>query len=131
MKYLIDTCTISYYSKDVETVVEKFRQNSPQNMAISVISLFEIEHGMLKNPTKQRVRVIQTAFINEVSVMDINAEIAKEAASIHTKLVLAGRSIQLQDIFIAATALAHDLILVTSNLRDFERIDGLKIEDWR
>jgi tRNA(fMet)-specific endonuclease VapC len=64
-----------------------------------------------------------------VIVFDKAAGLA--AAQIRAGLKIIGRPIGPFDLLIGATALAHDCVLVTSNVREFDRIDGLKVEDWR
>ena len=71
-----------------------------------------------------------TSFFAPLISLPFDDACAEEYGALRATLAAAGRPIGPNDLLIAATALAHDLTLVTHNLREFSRVAGLKIEDW-
>lgn len=79
--------------------------------------------------SKKNLRVLHV-FFNTVSSLPFNDRCAEEAARIRADLASQGKPIGPHDILIAATARAHDAVLVTHNIGEFARITGLRLEDW-
>lgn len=98
---------------------------------MSVVSVFELEHGARTTARPdahlKAVRDLYSGF----TVLDFGLESSREAARIHRELLSNGMKLGQMDVFLAATALCHDLILVTHNTRHFARVPGLRIEDWQ
>ena len=132
MIYLLDTCVVSDYLKGNQAVLKKASELYSHDVAISVITDFEIEFGFYKNPnSRQKYEVAKSTFCNEINVIPVTQEISVIAAKIRADLAIKGTPIGPYDLLIAATAKAHGLVLVTSNQAEFARIDGLQTEDWR
>lgn len=132
MNYLLDTCVVSDFFKKVPTTIEHFKSISPKQILISTISLMEIEYGLNLNPQKeQKIRPIWEALLSKIKIVPFTESCAKATASIRSDLKNSGKLIGPYDILIAGTAIAHDLIVVTSNVNEFARISSLTIEDWR
>ena len=93
-------------------------------MAISAITFAEILEGLVGD-RKKYLNVRKG--LSKLSMLAVDANIAEKFASVRAILRKKGELIENMDIFIAATAMSHDLILVTNNKRDFERIKGLKL----
>ena len=66
-----------------------------------------------------------------IANLEFDRRAAKIAGRIRAELADCGRTIGAYDTLIAAVAIANDLVLVTHNLREFERVDGLRLEDWQ
>ncbi|MEO0488861.1 MAG: type II toxin-antitoxin system VapC family toxin [Cyanobacteria bacterium J06659_2] len=132
MRYLLDTCVISDFIKGEAGTIARFKQTLPVDVAISAITVMELRYGLTLNP--QRAQKIEPAVVSILSSVNIlpfsNAE-AEQAAQIRATLKSQGQPIGAYDVLIASTALQHDLIMVTANQREFERVPDLQIENWR
>jgi len=92
----------------------------------------EIAYGLRLNPAlSRRVKPLMEGFLNAVHILPYDRTAASMTADIRAVLKRQGRPVGAYDALIAGTALAHELIVVTSNRREFERIAGLRTEDWR
>ena len=100
------------------------------DLAISTITLAELRFGAAHSaqPTRNHQQV--DLFCQYLRVVDFDAEAALRYGEIRAALKRAGQLIGDNDLLIAAHALALDAILVTNNTREFERVDGLKLENW-
>ncbi|MDJ0633156.1 MAG: PIN domain-containing protein [Xenococcaceae cyanobacterium MO_188.B29] len=132
MAFLLDTCTVSDYIKGDRSTVERLKQESPINICISTITVFEIEFGLqLKPSLRKKIEPQLEIIYRKVKIIDFSMTEAYKAAEMRKDLKQAGTLIGFYDLLIAATAKANDLILVTSNVDEFDRVDGLELESWR
>ena len=130
MKYVLDTNTLIYFFKGLGHVSKHMLEQSPSELAIPTVVLFELEVGIAKS-TSPRKRKSQLQEITAlVKVLPFGITESKSAAQIRVKLEKQGLPIGPYDVLIAATALANNMILITHNQKEFGRIEGLKIEDW-
>jgi tRNA(fMet)-specific endonuclease VapC len=130
MKFVLDTNTLIYFFKGVGKVKNRMLSTPPSEIALPTIVLFEIELGIAKSSSPQK-RISQLKdFTSLVNVIPFGQAEAKTASQIRAKLEKKGISIGPYDILIAACAKANNLILVTHNLKEFKRIEGLRLEDW-
>ena len=130
MKYVLDTNTLIYFFKGLADVSKHMLEQSPSELAIPTVVLFELEVGIAKStsPRKRKSQLQEiTALVN---VLPFGIAESKSAAQIRVKLEKHGLPIGPYDVLIAATALANNMILVTHNQKEFGRIEELKIEDW-
>lgn len=131
MKYLLDTNICIYLiKKHPPEVLNKFRQHSPQEVAISIITLFELQYGVEKSQYRQRSEDALSKFIRPLNIIDQDRSSALESAKIRAQLEIQGLPIGPYDLLIAGLARSQDMTLVTNNTREFERIAGLHIENW-
>ena len=132
MKYLLDTCTVSDIAKGDINTLTTLKTKKPSEIVISAITYYEVQYGLGKNPNikKSTLNAIK-GFIDDIEILNFDINDGLNAATIRNSLEKAGTPIGAYDILIASTTLTHDLILVTSNLREFERISELKLENWR
>lgn len=70
------------------------------------------------------------AFLKPFTILDFDTKAAEAYASTRTDLESKGKIIGANDLLISAHALSHGLILVTNNVKEFERVGGLQIENW-
>ncbi len=132
MAYLLDTCAISDFIWNRGNTAERLKAENTATLFISVISRLEIEYGLALNPPlAKKIKPILTSLMLEIPVLDFDEDSALKASHIRAHLRQQGTPIGPYDLLIAATALTHDLVLVTSNTKEFERIEGLTTEDWR
>ena len=131
MRYLLDTNICIYLiKKRPSAVLERFRQHSPQDVAISTITLFELQYGIEKSRYRQRAEVALAKFLLPLNLIDIDHSAAIEAAAIRAKLEKNGMPIGPYDLLIAGLARSRAMTLVTNNTKEFERIVGLHLENW-
>ncbi len=132
MKYLLDTCAISDFVKGDTHTLSHIKQQSPSMIAISSITLHEIQYGLALNAARAaKISAIIHDFLMPIRILDFSQGEAIAAAEIRSQLKQQGRPIGSFDVLLAGTALHHDLIFVTSNLKEFSRIISLKLENWR
>ncbi len=98
-------------------------------LATSTIVMTELLHGcaMSENPRRSEQTL---KLLGRLSVLDFDAQAAEHAADIKADLQRKGTLIGNNDILIAGHARSRGLIVVTGNLREFERVEGLRCEDW-
>jgi len=131
MYYLLDTNICIYHIKKRPLgVLERFREHLPQDVGISTITLFELQYGVEKSQYRQRSEDALAKFMLPLNLIDLDRSAAEEAAVIRAQLEKKGQSIGPYDLLIAGLARSRDLTLVTNHTREFERIVGLRIENW-
>ncbi len=132
MKYLLDTCVVSDFIKGEQSVTAMMKRVSPSAIALSSISVMEFYYGLFRHPERaKKIGPMLEAFLHDVSIISFEREDAEFAGIARAALTKEGNPIGSYDVLIAGMALRHDLILVTSNLKEFERIPRLKLENWR
>lgn len=132
MNYLTDTCVVSDFFKKIPSVVKNFESHSPDEIYISSITIMEIEYGLKLNPEKEKkIRPVWKDLLNHINIIEYSHKCAIASASIRVILKNKGMSIGPYDVLIAGTSLAHNLIMVTSNVGEFQRIPNIILEDWR
>lgn len=132
MRYLLDTCVISDFVKGEPGTLVRIRQTLPTDIAISVITVMELRYGLQLNPQRaERIEPVIASFLNSVTIFPFDLSASEQAAQIRAVLKAQGQSIGAYDVLIAATALQHNLLMVTANQREFDRVPGLQIENWR
>lgn len=129
--FLLDTNICIYVMKQrPPQVLDKFEAVAEQSIGISVITLAELEHGVVKSQAPARNRQILEEFLSNMEIFDWEQNAAKVYGQICTNLEQKGMIIGQMDLMIAAHCLSLGRILVTNNLREFERVPSLKIENW-
>ena len=131
MHYLLDTNICIYLIKRrPREVLERFRQHSPRDVAISTITLFELEYGVEKGRYRQRSKDALAKFLLPLNLIDPDPSSAIEAAVIRAQLEKKGISIGPYDLLIAGLAQSRGMTLVTNNIKEFERVVSLHLENW-
>ena len=130
MTYLLDTNTCIFVMKQIPSVVKRFRFAQSKGIAISSITLAELEFGVSNSKAYERNRNALLAFSTLVEILLFDVPASAEYGRIRTALEKGGTPIGALDTLIAAHAKSLNLTLVTNNIREFQRIDGLFIEDW-
>lgn len=132
MKYLLDTCTVSDFVKGQPSVLQRVRQTDPRIIAVSAITRMEIEYGLALNAERARkLAPVLNAFFAAVDNLGFDVADAEASASLRAGLRVQGQPIGPYDVLIAGTALARGLTIITSNVGEFGRIPGLRVENWR
>lgn len=127
---LLDTDTFSFMARGVPSVVQACARIDVKDLKLSVISQGEIIHGMHHhNLSAARQRLIMS-LIQDIDVLPITTEVAAVYGEIKATLTKLGQPIGPNDFWIAAHALSLGATLVTNNVREFKRINGLKVDNW-
>ena len=131
MKYLLDTNTcIRYINGRSAKIRAKLPTIAHSDVGVSIISKAELFYGSAKSQTPERSRQKQLEFLQTVQSVPFDEKAAVIYGDIRAYLSINGIIIGGNDLLIAATALANDLILVSHNTREFGRVPKLKLEDW-
>ena len=132
MKYLLDTCTVSDFVKGQPGVMSRIKATSPKQIVVSSLTRMEIDYGLALNTERaKKLAPMLDAFFSVVSTVPFDEADGLATAAIRAALKPKGRPIGAYDALIAGTGVARGLIVVTSNVGEFNRVSGLKIENWR
>jgi predicted nucleic acid-binding protein len=96
----------------------------------TAITLAELFYGAVKRQSPSLLRTIEEYVAGDVAILHFDAPAARLYAEIRVELETAGRRLEDPDLQIAAICLARDLTLVTGNVSHFERVPGLRVENW-
>ncbi len=131
MEYLLDTNICIYIiKKKPMNVFDKFRGLSMGSIAISSITLAELQYGITKSSSPIKNQQALDTFLTPIEILDFGYDATVEYGIIRTELERKGTLIGSLDMLIAAHAKSFNLTLVTNNEKEFEHIIGLKIENW-
>ncbi len=129
MKYLLDTNICIHLFRGKFNLLDKFKEIDLQDCAISEITLAELIFGAENSSNPEKNQKIIDAFLEQIKILPIINAIpiyAKEKVRLRKK----GIMISDFDLFIGTTAVANKLIMVTENIKEFERISNIEIENW-
>jgi tRNA(fMet)-specific endonuclease VapC len=133
MGVLIDSSVLIHFERSGTDVSAYVKDREEDEAFLSVISASELLHGVHR-ATDQKIKAKRLAFVEGIlaalPILDIDLGTARSHAQLWAELAREGKMIGAHDSWLAATCLAHDLRLATSNLREFERVAGLDVEKW-
>jgi tRNA(fMet)-specific endonuclease VapC len=127
--YLLDTNTLIYFFKGMGNVSQCLLSQSPQNISIPSIVIFELEVGIAKSTSPQKRTKQLHEILSFVNIISFGEKEAKVSAGIRANLEKKGTPIGQYDLLIGGTTIANQAILVTRNISEFERIEKLQIEN--
>lgn len=127
--YLVDTDVVASYLNGRPEAVTLLQHLLPQGLALSAISYSELYEGLIygREPAQQIAGFRR--FLHGVRVLDVSRRVARQYGRVRGSLRQQGQLLPAPDLLIGATALAYDLVLVTRNVRHFQRIPGLRLYD--
>ncbi len=129
--YLLDTNICAYFmSRKYPSVTARFRVHEPRDLAISSIVAGELAYGVENSNRVESNRRNLELFLSKMTVLAWDESAIWHFGVHKTRLKKAGTKIGELDLLIGCQALALDAVLVTNNTREFERIEGLKLENW-
>ena len=126
---LLDTDACIELLRGNRNVIEK-RQTYEEAIAISFMSVAELFYGAEKSDHRNENMNLIHEFLYTVEVVHSDLEIVKKFGEIKSLLGKAGNILADADIFIAATAITKCSMLITGNIRHFQRIEALRVENW-
>jgi tRNA(fMet)-specific endonuclease VapC len=130
MKYLLDTNTCIYFLNSDANIVEKIENLPESELAISIITLAELQFGAYNSGNVHR-NLKRIAFLTaSIPVLNLTPIITDCYGKLRTSLRKTGQTVDDFDILIGATAIVGNLILVTNNERHFEHMNEIVLENW-
>ena len=131
MRYMLDTNTV-IYAKDArpETVLEKLQRYSPGDLCISSITMAELEYGVCNSLRPEQNRLALMLFLSNIEVIPFDGDAARSYGEIRYDLKRKGKLIGANDLLIAAHARSLGYTLITNNTKEYERVEGLLLDNW-
>ena len=129
-KFLLDTDTCIHILRGRSGVADRLSARRPDEIALSIVTVFELLAGAAKSQQPAREQKKMDLFLQPLSILDWNRPAAETAAQLRFYLEKTGHKIGPYDLLIAAQALASNLILVTGNRNEFNRVPQLQLETW-
>jgi tRNA(fMet)-specific endonuclease VapC len=132
--YLLDTNTVSYFLRDSSPALSsRLLNTAPEEFAISVITAGELRFGVQRLGAGRRATALSLRLerlLESFTTLPLPPEAGEHYAAIRAHLEAKGTPIGGHDLWIAAHALFGDMTLITNNLREFQRVPGLRVENW-
>jgi len=129
MKFLLDSNIWIHFLRGKYNIIEKLNEVGIDNCAISEITLAELVFGAEKSDNPKKNHKLIEKFIGQLSILpifDAFQTYGKEKVRLQSE----GKMISDFDLLIGCTSIENDLIMVTENIKEFDRIKGIKIENW-
>lgn len=130
LRCLLDTNLCIRVLRDRPAELRERFNTTSDSLAISTVVLTELLYGAEKSSWPEAGRIQVERFAARLEVLVFDAAAAAHAADIRAALERMGQMIGSYDVLIAGHARSRGLIVVTGNLREFNRVDGLRCEDW-
>jgi tRNA(fMet)-specific endonuclease VapC len=130
LAYLLDTDTCVHWLRGRETVRQQLAAAGPSGVGLSVVTLAELRYGADCSARPEANHVAIDDFVSGLTVVGLDDDAARTFGSVKAELRRQGMLIEDSDLFIAATARARGLTLVTNNTEHFRRVPGLTLENW-
>jgi tRNA(fMet)-specific endonuclease VapC len=131
VSHLLDTnVCVRLINRSPGVIADRLRAHGPQDVRLSAITKAELFYGARHSKRVRENVQLVTAFCRPYQCLPFDDICAEHYGLIRADLVSRGENVPPMDLLIAASARAHDLVLVTHNLRDFAPIVGLRLEDW-
>ena len=131
MLRMLDTNICIYLiKKKLPKIIDRLIELDPSHVCISSITLGELEYGVEKSVQFEKNREVLEAFLLPLEISPFDDMAAVDYGKQRAKLEKKGSPIGSLDLMIGAHALSLGAILVTNNTKEFNRIEGLKIENW-
>ena len=131
MRYMLDTNICIYLIKHKPLqVFEKLQEHNPDEMCISAVTYAELVHGVEKSKAVERNRLALTILLSNIEILDFDMKAAEEYGRIRADLEKKGTPIGPLDMMIAGHAKSFGYTVVTNNVGEFKRVEGLQYENW-
>ena len=131
MRYILDTNICIYLIKHKPLqVFEKLQEHNPDEICISAVTYAELVHGVEKSKAVERNRLALTILLSNIEILDFDMKAAEEYGRIRADLEKNGTPIGPLDIMIAGHAKSLGYTVVTNNVGEFKRVEGLQYENW-
>jgi len=132
VQYLLDTnACVDYLRGRYSSVVERIQRSLPTDLCLSTVVIAELRYGAEKSQKPKKNHKAVDRLIAEIPVMAFDPEAARIYGRVRKNLEAEGKVIGPYDMMIAAHALSLERTLVSDNVKEFERVNGLLLENWR
>jgi tRNA(fMet)-specific endonuclease VapC len=130
VRYLLDTNIVSAIVRDPHgRVAQHIRRVGEANVCTSIVVAAELRFGAAKKGSTRLLMQLE-AVLTALEVIALDAPVDSTYGDVRARLERAGKPIGGNDLFIAAHALSLDYTVVTDNEREFDRVEGLRVENW-
>ncbi|MBK5968309.1 MULTISPECIES: PIN domain-containing protein [Thiorhodovibrio] len=130
MRYLLDTNIMIAAMKEVASVKRQLEQRLLADLLLSPVVLGELEFGVEKSAYREQNAGRLAKLVDTLALVPIDARVSRRYGEIRAHLERCGTPIGANDLWIAAQGLALDVIVVTDNQNEFNRVPGLRTENW-
>ena len=131
MRYMLDTNICIYAIKHKpEKVFHKLQEVDPEDVCVSSVTYAELVHGVEKSAAVEKNRLALFMLLANIEIKNFDTVAADCYGKIRADLEKKGTPIEPLDMMIAGHAQSLDLTIVTNNVKEFARVDNLKIENW-
>ena len=127
MKYLVDTDWIILHFRGNTQVARCIEELSPEGIGLSVVSMGELYEGVYRASDSESSETALQLILSDIDIVPIDDEVCRVFGQQRGRLRANSALISDSDLWIGATAMRHDLTLLTNNRRHFERMQGLTI----
>jgi len=129
MRYLLDTsAVVDLLRQGGSGILRRVRSQDPGDIGVSSIALYELYYGAFRSSRQDQGLALVDGLRFEV--LEFDGEDSRHAGEIRAALARRGTPIGPYDVLIAGQARARGLTLVSANIREFQRVEGLTLEDW-
>jgi tRNA(fMet)-specific endonuclease VapC len=130
IKFMLDTNICIFTIKNKPQIVREAFNLHDGQLCISAVTLMELIYGAENSAAPEKNLAVVESFAARLEVLPFDNDAAAHTGMIRSELARAGTPIGPYDYMIAGHARSRGLIVVTNNLREFERVPGLRVEDW-
>lgn len=131
MQYMLDTNICIYIiKKQPANVFQKFESLTVGQVCISAIAFSELQFGISNSSAPEHNQSVLNEFLGPIEILEYPSIAAPVYGQIRASLKKKGCMIGANDMLISAHALSQSITLVTNNTKEFQRVDGLKVENW-
>lgn len=131
MRYMLDTNICIYAIKHMpREVIERLNEHNPNEICISSVTYAELIHGVEKSKAVEKNRTTLTLLLADIEILPFDTGAAEGYGEIRAELERKGTPIGPLDMMIAGHAKSLGYTVVTNNIKEFARIDGLRLENW-
>ena len=130
MIFALDTDSIAYFFRGEGHVGERLLAKRPRDIAVPALVAYALRYGVARLHNAARRAEQLESFLSATTILPFDDDCARIAGQVRARLDQVGEPIGPIDVLIAATALAASAVLVTRNVKEFRRVEGLVIENW-
>jgi len=128
---LLDTNICIYFlNQTSERIIGRFQNLSPSQIKLPSITVAELYYGAEKSKARAKNRERVKRFVSTLEIIPFDQKACDTYAKVRCALEKSGTPVGPMDLLIASIGLAHNFVLVTNNVKEFERVKGLKLENW-
>ncbi len=132
MAYLLDTnACVDYFTGRYPKVIARIQGCTPDDLRLSVVVVAELRYGADHSARRRANHARIDTLVEEIETLDFDLRAAASYGRVRARLEASGTPIGPNDMLIAAHALSRGLTVVTDNTEEFDRVKGLKVENWR